>query len=68
MLSVAPLIGEAITRIHRGESVGALFSSEAQRTQAMPLWVDRDEALDGGEPRTPSLSTSQPASQGERQA
>ena len=29
---VAPLIGEAITRIHRGESVGALFSSEAQRT------------------------------------
>src|SRR4030095_156134 len=27
-LSVAPLIGEAIKRIHRGESVGALFSSE----------------------------------------
>ena len=25
---VAPLIGEAIKRIHRGESVGALFSSE----------------------------------------
>ena len=27
VLSVAPLIGEAITRIHRGDSVGALFSS-----------------------------------------
>ena len=27
-LSVAPLIGEAIRRIHRGESVGALFSTE----------------------------------------
>ena len=26
ILSVAPLIGEAIKRIHRGESVGALFS------------------------------------------
>ena len=26
VLSVAPLIGEAIRRIHRGESVGALFS------------------------------------------
>jgi ribose-phosphate pyrophosphokinase len=44
VLSVAPLIGEAITRIHRGESVGALFSSEMQRTQAMLLWgEDEDE-------------------------
>jgi ribose-phosphate pyrophosphokinase len=43
VLTVAPLIGEAIVRIHRGESVGALFSSEAQRTQAMLLWGDRDE-------------------------
>jgi len=42
VLSVAPLIGEAINRIHRGESVGALFSSEIQRTQAMLLW-DQDE-------------------------
>jgi ribose-phosphate pyrophosphokinase len=42
VLSVAPLIGEAITRIHRGESVGALFSADAQRTQAIPLWVDRE--------------------------
>jgi ribose-phosphate pyrophosphokinase len=43
VLSVAPLIGEAITRIHRGESVGALFSSEIQRTQAMLLWDEREE-------------------------
>ncbi len=42
VLSVAPLIGEAITRIHRGESVGALFSADAQRTQAIPLWIDRE--------------------------
>ena len=40
VLSVAPLIGEAIKRIHRGESVGALFSSEVQFTQEMLLWED----------------------------
>jgi len=39
-LSVAPLIGEAIKRIHRGESVGALFSSEVAFTQEMLLWED----------------------------
>ncbi len=39
-LSVAPLIGEAIRRIHRGESVGALFSSEVTLTQEMILWED----------------------------
>jgi ribose-phosphate pyrophosphokinase len=39
-LSVAPLIGEAIKRIHRGESVGALFSSEVSFTQEMILWED----------------------------
>jgi ribose-phosphate pyrophosphokinase len=39
-LSIAPLIGEAIKRIHRGESVGALFSSEVQFTQEMLLWED----------------------------
>jgi len=43
VLSVAPLIGEAITRIHRGDSVGALFSSEIQRAQAMLLWGEDDE-------------------------
>jgi ribose-phosphate pyrophosphokinase len=44
VLTVAPLIGEAITRIHQGDSVGALFSSEIQRTQEMLLWGDEDEA------------------------
>ena len=42
-LSVAPLIGEAIKRIHRGESVGALFSSEVSFTQEMLLWEDGHE-------------------------
>ena len=45
VLSVAPLIGEAIKRIHRGESVGALFSSEMSFTQEMLLW---DEGAEGG--------------------
>jgi len=43
-LSVAPLIGEAIKRIHRGESVGALFSSEVSLTQEMLLWEDGTQA------------------------
>jgi ribose-phosphate pyrophosphokinase len=43
-LSVAPLIGEAIRRIHRGESVGALFSSEVSFTQEMLLWDSNDGA------------------------
>ena len=48
-LSVAPLIGEAIRRIHRGESVGALFSSEVSLTQEMLLWEDGNESfLDTG--------------------
>ena len=42
-LTVAPLIGEAIKRIHRGESVGALFSSEVTFTQEMLLWEDSSE-------------------------
>jgi ribose-phosphate pyrophosphokinase len=42
-LSVAPLIGEAISRIHRGESVGALFSSEIQLVQEMVLWQDEED-------------------------
>ena len=44
-LSVAPLIGEAIRRIHRGESVGALFSSEVSLTQEMVLWEDGAEGM-----------------------
>ncbi|MGI8702992.1 MAG: ribose-phosphate diphosphokinase [Candidatus Limnocylindrales bacterium] len=39
-LSVAPLIGEAMRRIHQGESVGALFSSELQLVQEMSLWEE----------------------------
>jgi ribose-phosphate pyrophosphokinase len=50
-LSVAPLIGEAIKRIHRGESVGALFSSEVSFTQEMLLW---DESREGGAASGPS--------------
>ncbi len=53
-LSVAPLIGEAIKRIHRGESVGALFSSEVSFTQEMLLWDESGEAgLDGHAPSSP---------------
>src|SRR5882724_6926219 len=64
-LSVAPLIGEAIKRIHRGESVGALFSSEVSLTQEMLLWEDgtegtldtRDEGeSDDKEPPTAALA------------
>src|SRR6187455_1747742 len=50
VVPVAPLIGEAIKRIHRGESVGALFSSEVSFTQEMLLWED---APDGGPGPTP---------------
>ena len=38
--SIAPLSGEAIKRIHRGESVGALFSSDVAMTQQMLMWED----------------------------
>jgi ribose-phosphate pyrophosphokinase len=48
-LSVAPLIGEAIKRIHRGESVGALFSSEVSFTQEMLLWDEGSDASGGGD-------------------
>jgi ribose-phosphate pyrophosphokinase len=47
VLSVAPLFGEAIKRIHRGESVGALFSSEVRLVEEMTFW---DEADDEDEP------------------
>ena len=40
VISVAPLIGEAIRRIHYGESVGALFSSELELVQEMVFWDD----------------------------
>ncbi len=38
VVSLAPLIAEAILRIHKGQSVGALFTSEVQFTQEMLLW------------------------------
>jgi ribose-phosphate pyrophosphokinase len=44
VISLAPLIAEAIVRIHRGQSVGALFTSEVQFTQEMLLW-DQDVAV-----------------------
>ena len=50
VLSVAPLIGEAIKRIHRGESVGALFSSEVSFTQEMLLWEDGPGMSTGSAP------------------
>jgi ribose-phosphate pyrophosphokinase len=47
VLSIAPLFGEAIRRIHRGESVGALFSSEVELVEEMTFWgsqpADEDE-------------------------
>ena len=43
VLSVAPLFGEAIKRIHRGESVGALFSSEVQLVEEMTFWDEADD-------------------------
>jgi ribose-phosphate pyrophosphokinase len=52
VLSVAPLIGEAIRRIHRGESVGALFSSDLTLTDQMLMWDEADEA---GHPDDPSI-------------
>ncbi|MGI8998523.1 MAG: ribose-phosphate diphosphokinase [Candidatus Limnocylindria bacterium] len=50
VLSVAPLFGEAIKRIHRGESVGALFSSEVQMVEEMTFW---DEEADVDDMPTP---------------
>jgi ribose-phosphate pyrophosphokinase len=48
VLTVAPLIGEAIKRIHRGESVGALFSSEVSFTQEMLLWDEENGGFGSG--------------------
>ena len=53
VLSVAPLFGEAIKRIHRGESVGALFSSEVQLVEEMRFW-DEDEPVTDEEQLQPS--------------
>jgi ribose-phosphate pyrophosphokinase len=50
VLSVAPLFGEAIKRIHRGESVGALFSSEVQLVEEMTFWGAQHPDDDEGAP------------------
>jgi ribose-phosphate pyrophosphokinase len=55
-LSVAPLIGEAIRRIHRGESVGALFSSEVALTQELTFWHDGTEEVVGAVVAAPLAS------------
>ena len=47
VVPIAPLIGEAISRIHNGESVGALFSSEIQLVQEMLLWGEDKQHEDG---------------------
>ena len=49
VLSVAPLFGEAIKRIHRGESVGALFSSEVQLVEEMTFWDADGQGVAEGE-------------------
>jgi ribose-phosphate pyrophosphokinase len=56
VLSVAPLIGEAIRRIHRGESVGALFSSDLELVQEMLLW-DEADSDDGHGPKAETRAT-----------
>jgi hypothetical protein len=48
VISLAPLIAEAIVRIHRGQSVGALFTSEVQFTQEMLLWDVGEQAGNPG--------------------
>ncbi len=61
--SIAPLIGEAIKRIHRGESVGALFSSEMALTQQMLMWEDGiARTLDLSDDDRPSPADDRPPS------
>ena len=50
VLSIAPLFGEAIKRIHRGESVGALFSSEVQLVEEMTFWGSHEDEEDPSAP------------------
>jgi ribose-phosphate pyrophosphokinase len=56
VISLAPLIAEAIVRIHRGQSVGALFTSEVHFTQEMLLWD-----IDGGSERGAMGGNGRPA-------
>jgi ribose-phosphate pyrophosphokinase len=56
VLSVAPLIGQAVRRIHLGESVGALFSSDVELVQEMLLWDERVAEGAREDLREPSLT------------
>ncbi len=56
VLSVAPLIGEAIRRIHRGESVGALFSEDLELVQEMLIWDEQAEG-DSNSPKAEMTTT-----------
>jgi ribose-phosphate pyrophosphokinase len=58
VLSVAPLFGEAIKRIHRGESVGALFSSEVELVEEMTFWGSH-AADDDEDDEPPAISVAQ---------
>jgi ribose-phosphate pyrophosphokinase len=63
VISLAPLIAEAIVRIHQGQSVGALFTSD-HFTQEMLLWdVERggEQTAGGGNGRP----TGQPETDGQ---
>ena len=58
VVPVAPLIGEAISRIHNGQSVGALFSSEKSLVQEMIEWGDQkrdDGPFPGASDRIPVI-------------
>jgi ribose-phosphate pyrophosphokinase len=55
VLSIAPLFGEAIRRIHRGESVGALFSSEVQLVEEMTFWDEHASDPDTVRPAVVSV-------------
>jgi ribose-phosphate pyrophosphokinase len=57
VLSVAPLFGEAIKRIHRGESVGALFSSEVEMVEEMTFWDEAAPDAEGDRPESMPAST-----------
>ena len=73
VVPIAPLIGEAISRIHNGESVGALFSSEISLVQEMLLWGEeraegaaRDAGQDADDSFRRGASGSEAASAGAR--
>jgi hypothetical protein len=65
ILSVAPLFGEAIRRIHRGESVGALFSSEVDMVEEMTFWSEDAESDDA--PENDGAPAADDAADGERE-